>query len=153
MVIVKPPRHGGEVTCHQDAAFLLTDPPSVVGFWVALEDATVDNGCLWVEPGGHRGPLRHRFERHDDETRFVALDDTPYPEPGRSPLVPVEADMGTLVLLHGLLPHWSDVNRSDHSRLAYTVHAVDAAAHWSERNWLRRGPELPFRGWSAAPIR
>ena len=38
--------------------FLYTDPMTVTGFWFALEDATLDNGCLWVAPGGHRGPLR-----------------------------------------------------------------------------------------------
>ena len=46
MHIFKQPRIGGEVTCHQDATFLPTDPQSVMGLWVALEDATLDNGCL-----------------------------------------------------------------------------------------------------------
>src|SRR5690606_37784437 len=40
MYIFKPPHIGGEVTCHQDSTFLYTDPMTVVGFWVALQDAT-----------------------------------------------------------------------------------------------------------------
>ena len=47
MYIFKPPHIGGEVVWHTDHPFLWTDPPSVVGFWVALEDATIENGCLW----------------------------------------------------------------------------------------------------------
>lgn len=151
MYIFKPPHIGGEVTCHQDSTFLYTDPMTVVGFWVALQDATLDNGCLWAEPGGHRGPLRKRFVRDADEgTRFEELDPTPFPEPGGPELVPLEAPKGTLVLLHGLLPHWSDVNRSDRSRHAYTVHVVDGVADYPAENWLQRGSELPFRGFDAA---
>ena len=57
---------GGEVGCHQDATFLFTSRPACVGLWFALEDATIENGCLWAPPGGHRGPLRSRFVRHGD---------------------------------------------------------------------------------------
>ena len=149
MYIFKPPRIGGEVTCHQDATFLYTDPVSVVGFWFALEDATIENGCLWAQPGGHRGPLRQRFEREGgdaDGTRFVELDPTPLPPGGSSELVPLETPAGTLVVLHGLLPHWSGPNLSATSRHAYSVHCIEAAAGYPEQNWLRRGPDLPLRG-------
>ena len=151
MYIFKPPHIGGEVTCHQDSTFLYTDPMTVVGFWVALQDATLENGCLWAEPGGHRGPLRSRFVLDPaGGTRFDQLDDTPFPAPGGPELVPLEAAKGTLVLLHGLLPHWSDVNRSERSRHAYTVHVIDGAADYPAENWLRRGPHLPLRGFDAA---
>ena len=88
MYLFKQPRIGGEVRCHQDATFLYTDPVSVTGFWFAIQDATIDNGCLWVQPGGHRGPLRRVYQRvdagsgvDDATTRFVELDDTPLPAP------------------------------------------------------------------------
>ena len=58
MLIFKQPRIGGEVVWHQDASFLITEPNSVVGLWWALEDATRDNGCLWV--AARRGPDRSR---------------------------------------------------------------------------------------------
>lgn len=151
MYIFKQPRIGGEVTCHQDSTFLFTDPLSVVGFWVAIEDATLENGCLWAQPGGHRGPLRKRFVRDaGGGTRFEVLDATPFPEPGGPELVPLEAAAGTLVLLHGLLPHWSDVNRSARSRHAYTVHVIDPDARYPADNWLQRPPTLPLRGFDAA---
>ncbi|HEV7722088.1 MAG TPA: phytanoyl-CoA dioxygenase family protein [Iamia sp.] len=151
MHIFKQPHIGGEVTCHQDATFLSTDPQSVMGLWVALEDATLDNGCLWAEPGGHRGPLRQVFARAGEGdaegTRFTELDPTPLPPPGPDgPLVPLEVAAGTMVVLHGLLPHWSGPNRSDRSRQAYSLHVIDGAAAYPDDNWLQRPPELPLRG-------
>jgi phytanoyl-CoA hydroxylase len=147
MYIFKQPRIGGEVGCHQDATFLFTDPITVTGFWFALQDATLDNGCLWAAPGGHRGPLRRLFERSPsgEGTVFVDLDDTPVPTPPDD-LVPLEVPAGTLVVLHGLLPLWSDANRSDRSRHAYSLHVIDAKAAYPATNWLQRGPDMPLRG-------
>jgi phytanoyl-CoA hydroxylase len=143
MVIWKPPGIGGEVGWHQDAAFLITDPVSVVAFWFALEDADRDNGCLWVEPGGHRGPLRQRFVRAGDAVRLDTVDTAPWPSLEQA--VPVEVEAGSLVVFHGALPHYSGPNRSARSRMAYTLHVTDGAAHWSADNWLQR-PNLPLRG-------
>jgi phytanoyl-CoA hydroxylase len=148
MYIFKQPRIGGEVGCHQDASFLMTEPASVLGLWFALEDATIENGCLYAAPGGHKGPLRSRFIRHDaggshDRTEMVTLDPTPLPSEG---LVPLEAPKGTLVVLHGLLPHGSAPNRSARSRHAYTLHVIDGQYPYSPKNWLRRGPAMPLRG-------
>lgn len=147
MYIFKPPGIGGEVTWHQDATFLDTEPASVVGFWFALEAATRDNGCLWVQPGGHRGPLRERFVREGDEVRMDTLDSAPWPRAGDGGTVPVEVTAGTLVVFDGLLPHWSAPNRSPRSRHAYTLHATDGRAAYSPRNWLQR-PTLPLRGFA-----
>ena len=146
MYICKQPRIGGEVGCHQDATFLYTDPITVTGFWFAVEDATLENGCLWAEPGGHRSPLRKRFVRNadDDGATFDVLDTSPMPEPPQG-LVPLEVSAGTLVVLHGLLPHWSDVNRSDKSRHAYTVHCISESADYPTWNWLQRDELLPLR--------
>jgi phytanoyl-CoA hydroxylase len=146
MHIFKPPRIGGEVRWHQDATYLRTTPMTVTGFWFALEDATRDNGCLWVEPGGHRGPLRERFVRDGDAVRTETVDATPWPAPEHT--VPLEVEAGTLVVFHGLLPHASAPNRSAVSRQAYTLHTVDAASAWAADNWLRRRPELPLRGFA-----
>lgn len=143
MVIWKPPGIGGEVGWHQDAAFLITEPVSVVAFWFALEDADRDNGCLWVEPGGHRGPLRQRFVREGDVVRLDTVDVTPWPAIAQAQ--PVEVEAGALVVFHGALPHYSGPNRSARSRMAYTLHVTDGAAHWSADNWLQR-PDLPLRG-------
>lgn len=147
MYIFKNPFIGGDVGCHQDATFLYTDPISVVGLWFALEDATIDNGCLWALPGGHRTPLRKRFVRaQGGGTDFVPLDDTPLPDVQTSaPWVPLEAKKGTMVLLHGLLPHFSCANRSARSRHAYSLHLVDDACVYPAENWLRREPRNQAR--------
>lgn len=135
MAILKPPGIGGEVGWHQDATFLQTEPPSVVGLWVALDDARRDNGCLWVIPGGHRGPLRSRFERAGTEgTRFVTLSEEPF---ATDRAVALEVPRGTLVALHGLLPHRSDTNRSSLWRHAYSVHVIDGRCRYPATNWLR----------------
>lgn len=144
MYIFKQPGIGGEVTCHQDSAFLYTEPARLVGMWFALEDATVDNGCLWAIPGGHRAGLKSRFLRDGrGGTRTEVYDDSPFPA---GELVPLEASKGALILIDGLLPHLSYANRSPRSRHAYTLHVIDAQSHYPPDNWLRRGPELPLRG-------
>ena len=144
MYIFKQPRIGGEVTCHQDATFLFTEPLCMVGLWFALEEATVDNGCLWVIPGGHELGLKSRFLRAEGGgTRFEVFDNTAWPE---EKLQPLEVKKGTLVVLHGLLPHLSRENRSPRSRHAYTLHVIDATADYPESNWLQRSVEMPLRG-------
>lgn len=145
MFIFKQPGIGGEVGWHQDATFLFTEPMSVTGFWFALEDATVDNGCMWVEPGGHHGPLRQRFVREGDAVRMVTLDETPWPDAASAR--PLEVEAGALVCFHGLLPHYSAPNRSTASRHAYTLHANDGRSAWAADNWLQR-PQLPPRGFA-----
>lgn len=147
MFIFKQPGIGGEVRWHQDATFLHSEPITVTGFWIALEEANIDNGCLWVAPGGHRGPLRQRFVRDGDAVRLVMLDDTPWPAPADA--LALEVPAGTLVCFHGLLPHYSAPNRSPLSRHAYTLHAIDARSRWSSDNWLRRCTAP--RGFEIAP--
>lgn len=150
MYIFKQPRIGGEVGWHQDSTFLYTEPPSVVGLWFALEDATLENGCLWALPGGHRGPLRERWRRRapaDGEAAMTMerLDAASWPDEG----VPLEVSKGTLVVLHGKLPHGSRPNRSSVSRHAYTLHLIDGACRYPADNWLQRGPGMPLRGFAA----
>lgn len=143
MVIWKPPAIGGAVVPHQDATFLVTDPPSVVGFWLALEDADETNGCLKAVPGGHLGSLRQTFLERDGRLTIDILDETPF---GSDAFVPLPARKGTIVALHGLLPHGSAANTSERSRMAYTLHVVDGTARWHPGNWIRRRADDPFRG-------
>lgn len=143
MVICKQPEIGGEVDLHQDATFLHSEPVSVIGFWVALEAADRENGCLFALPGGHRAGLKRRFHYQHGDLVMDVLDDSLWDMGGE---VALEAPEGTLVALHGLVPHRSGPNLSARSRMAYALHAVDRAARWSPDNWLKRGPDAPFRG-------
>ncbi|MEQ8967885.1 MAG: phytanoyl-CoA dioxygenase family protein [Azospirillaceae bacterium] len=144
MFIYKSPDIGGEVICHQDATYLHTEPESVIGFWFALQDANRDNACLWALPGGHRAGLKKRFRRDGEGgVVFDVFDDTPFPE---EHFVPLEVPRGTLIVLHGLLPHFSGPNRSTRPRHAYTLHVIDGACRYPEDNWLQRDASMPARG-------
>jgi len=144
MYIFKPPNIGGEVVCHQDSTYIYTEPESCVGFWFALEDATLENGCMQFIPGGHQLPLKKRnFRGVDGKLVTETLDDTPWPEELK---LPCEAAAGTLVIFDGRAPHLSAANRSAKSRHAYTLHVIDRKAHYPDSNWLQRGDDLPLRG-------
>ena len=145
MYIFKQPKIGGEVVCHQDSTFLITEPESTVGFWFALEDANKDNGCLQVASGGHKGPLRKLFKRENNQMKMEELSNEPFPETDTF----VEVKKGTLVLLNGRLPHYSCENKSPNSRHAYTIHAIDGKSKYLDYNWLQR-PDLKLNGFKNA---
>ncbi|XP_045923406.1 phytanoyl-CoA dioxygenase domain-containing protein 1 isoform X2 [Micropterus dolomieu] len=128
MYIFKQPGIGGEVTPHQDATFLYTEPLGrVMGLWIALEDATINNGCLWFIPGSHNN-FTGREQTYDDE-KFVAA--------------PVKK--GGVVLIHGEVVHRSAENTSEDSRHVYTFHMMESKdTCWSPDNWLQPTEELPF---------
>jgi phytanoyl-CoA hydroxylase len=142
MYIFKQPNIGGEVTCHQDNTFLYTEPNEIIGLWFALEDATLENGCLWAIPGGHKRGLKSRWVRSaSDGMEFQTFDSKPWPE---DELVPLEVKKGSLIVLHGLLPHRSLENRSSKSRHAYTLHIIGGNVNYPANNWLQR--TIPMRG-------
>lgn len=133
MFIFKQSHFGDAVPAHQDATFLFTEPDSVIGLWFALEDADENNGCLWVMPGGHKGHLKHRFIRTKNGLSFTDHQKTDWPRDYFKP-IPVKA--GDAIVLHGLLPHLSEQNRSSKTRFAYTLHFIDQACHFPKTNWL-----------------
>ncbi|MCB2096094.1 MAG: phytanoyl-CoA dioxygenase family protein [Parvularculaceae bacterium] len=144
MVIMKPPGIGGEVTCHQDSTFLYTDPESCIGFWLAVDEATLENGCMEFIPGEHRGPLRRVFRRKPGGgTEMADLSADPYPEARR---IAAPAGTGDLVIFSGRTPHMSRANRSARPRMAYTLHMISAAAHYPKWNWLQRPTAMPLKG-------
>lgn len=136
MYIFKHAQIGGVVDVHQDSSFLYTEPASCVGFWFALEDATVENGCMWAKPGGHKTPLRSWFRRKESGgTEFQIFDSNPYDLEGA---IQLEVKKGACIVLDGKLPHYSLPNTSIRSRQAYTVHTVSGSARYPEQNWLQR---------------
>ena len=145
MYIFKQPKIGGEVVCHQDSTFLITEPESTVGFWFALEDANKENGCLQVASGGHKGPLRKLFKRENNKMKMEELSNEPFPQTDTF----VEVKKGSLVLLHGRLPHYSCENKSLNSRHAYTLHVIDGKTKYLDYNWLQR-PKLKLSGFKNA---
>jgi len=143
MYIFKHAKIGGVVDTHQDASFLYTEPVSCTGFWFALEDATITNGCLWAKPGGHLTTLRERFRRNNNGGTYMeTLDATPVTT---GDMQPMEVAKGTCIVLHGLLPHYSLPNTSGRSRQAYALHAIDSNAAYPADNWLQR-TMFPLKG-------
>ena len=145
MVICKQPEIGGKVSPHQDSTFLYTNPPSAVGFWIALEDATLENGCLSFVKGSHRRtPVKSRFVRKDGGTGFTSVEGAHFPEhfdvhgeSGDEEYTPGEVKAGSLVLIHGNLLHKSEKNLSPKGRIIYTFHLIDGCYKYDENNWLQ----------------
>ena len=77
--------------------------------------------------------------------KFEIFDEEPWPE---DQLVPLEVAKGSLILLHGLLPHRSFENRSARSRHAYTLHLIHAGAKYPKDNWLQRDGSMALRGFN-----
>lgn len=145
MYIFKQPDIGGEVRWHQDASYLSVEDGAGLGIWVALEDATQDNGCLWMMPGQQHSALREIYEV--DWSAGVGtlrtLDDAPWQPLGVEP-IPVEVKAGSLVLFSDHIPHYSAANTSSASRHAMIVHVIERDARWSAKNWLQRRELQPF---------
>lgn len=114
MALLKGPG-GREKPWHQDAAYFnLPLDTAIVGVWIALDPATVDNGCLHILPGTHReGPVEH-FKVRDWQ-----ICDTQVQTP-RDVAVPLEA--GGCLLWHGMLHHGSPANDTTTTRRALQFH-------------------------------
>ncbi|XP_016845528.1 phytanoyl-CoA dioxygenase [Nasonia vitripennis] len=139
MYIYKNPGIGSEVIVHQDASYLYTDPVKLVGFWVALDDATHENGCLWVAPGSHKSGVHRRYMRNKDPlAQDLLIYDKSNAYYQADTFRPVEVRKGSLVLLHGQVVHYSNANRSETSRHAYTFHVIETQhVNYSKHNWLQ----------------
>jgi phytanoyl-CoA hydroxylase len=124
MLFVKPPGLPGQAW-HQDERFIPTRDRSLLGAWIAIDDATVENGCLWVIPGSHRTgflwPSRPHGnpEEHDPTDESFGFDDTD--------AVSVEVKAGSVVFFNGYLLHKSLKNRSQGFRRSLVNHYCTAA--------------------------
>jgi ectoine hydroxylase-related dioxygenase (phytanoyl-CoA dioxygenase family) len=156
MIICKQPEIGGRVPPHQDSVFLYTSPPSAVGFWYALEDCTVENGCLSFAAGSHkRAPVKSRFVRNESNTGTTFVENTgaEWPRDFEHELALTtdeeyelgEVKAGTLVLIHGNLLHKSEKNTSPKGRMIYTFHMIEGGEEYDGRNWL----QPPVEGFTA----
>ena len=148
MYIFKNARVGGEVGSHKDSSFLITDPLSVCGIWVSLDEASKENGCMWGVPGSHlEGPNQTMKVKENSEGRLESYMDPADPKPYCSDgAVPLEVAPGSIVLLHGQFLHYSKPNTSDKQRHAYTLHVVEGDYEYSKFNWIKRSHEKECEG-------
>ena len=144
MFIIKGPKVGGEIKPHQDCSYIITEPASCIGIWVAMEEASSENACMYAVPGSHKSGTQVFWERNGS----TMTHSNPF-QYSTANAVCLEAKPGTAILLHGDLVHWSEHNRSDKSRHAYTLHIVKGDYEWSPKNWLQRPSFFPFRTWDS----
>lgn len=147
----KTHRRENLVPPHTDAAFLYTKPQSALGFWFALEDCNLNNGCLSYNPGSHKKfPITKRFvkvEKGAKGCNFISTDDydknADVPQDDPDDYRSVECKAGSLVLINNSVLHKSDNNRSDKSRFVYAFHLIDGVEGYDNLNWLQvpPGPE------------
>jgi phytanoyl-CoA hydroxylase len=91
---------------HQDEVYIPTRDRSLTGAWIALDDATVENGCLWAIPGSHKRGILWQMEEHDDRRFDCAGESRGYPYTNDD-AVPIEVKAGSVVVFNGYLLHRS----------------------------------------------
>jgi len=140
-LFMKPPRVGSRQRYHQDMPLgFHIDPPDMVTCWAALDDSTIENGCLWMLPGTHKFGITEESEWAKYEQ--MSLD-------GRLPEEkPIEMKTGSCSFHHGLILHSSRPNLTDKRRRGYATHYVSAKCRYTgppEKNdaMLVRGQATP----------
>lgn len=109
--VYKHPETAREFPWHQDNGYTFVLPQHYLTCWVPLVDATVDNGCPWVVPGGHLdGTLEHWWT----DTGWRCLHEA-------DNAVPVEAKVGDVICFSSLMPHRTGPNLSTQMRKAYIL--------------------------------
>ncbi len=91
---------------HQDEVYIPTRDRSLTGGWIALDDATVENGCLWVIPGSHKNGVMYFQEWHGDR-RFDCSEEAQRFPYSNDDAIPVEVKAGSIVFFNGYLLHRS----------------------------------------------
>lgn len=121
--IYKPPHTGGEIGWHQDNYYFDVAQNRTVSVWLALDDATVENGCMWYLPGRHRERLEHEqlWDTADKKGFYFAIRDI-----DDSGAVPIEVKKGNFAIHHCLMPHRSLKNETAQPRRGIAMHFMDA---------------------------
>ena len=137
MLFIKPPGYQGQ-SWHQDENYIPTRDRSLIGAWIAIDDANVDNGCMWVisQRAGYLYPTR----KHGNPDEFDTHDDMATGFDG-SPQIPVEVKAGSVVFFNGYLLHQSLLNRTQASyRRVLVNHYLSSE---SLLPWVKTAEGLP----------
>lgn len=118
--LYKPAHTGGEIAWHQDDYYFRVDKPNaVVSCWMAFDDVTRENGCMWVIPRAH-----HQLWDHEGiEAAGYAMSN-----PDEGAAIPIEIKAGQMMFHHGATPHRTLPNTTDSPRRALAIHYMDATA-------------------------
>ncbi len=139
MFFAKPPGKPGQAW-HQDEVFIPTRDRSLCGVWIAVDDATVDNGCLWVLPGSHRKGMLYPYRDHDRPDQFdVSPESYGFDDLNE---IPVELPAGSVLFFNGYLLHRSKPNVSQQYRRSLVNHYMSSQ---SPLTWCLEGREITGR--------
>ncbi len=139
MLLMKPPHFGGIKIWHQDNAYFRLTPNHVFGFWVACDDATVENGCMQIVPGSHKGGIAEHGGVNDD---YGLL----HPPPFEAAL-PIPLKAGDALVFHGEIFHYTPPNRTARRRRAVQYHyASNKCRRSKEGNTFKIEAELLVAG-------
>jgi len=139
MLFIKPPGYPGQ-SWHQDENYIPTRDRSLIGAWIAIDDAYVENGCMWVIPGSQQPGYLYPTRRHGNPDEFDTHDEmaTGFDE---SPQIPVEVKAGSVVFFNGYLLHQSLRNRTQDSyRRVLVNHFLSSE---SLLPWVKTSDEQP----------
>ncbi|OXM15736.1 phytanoyl-CoA dioxygenase family protein [Paenibacillus herberti] len=119
----KPPVTGGPTPWHQDhPLWPVIQPADLVSAWVALDDAVIENGCMWMVPGSHKWGDHQKYMASTPDFMPYHRNPELLPEGAEVKAVPFEIKKGQVGYHHSLTWHGSPNNRSDLKRRAIAVH-------------------------------
>ncbi|MBT6096509.1 MAG: phytanoyl-CoA dioxygenase family protein [Rhodospirillaceae bacterium] len=129
-VFGKPAHHGKITPWHQDGDYYPIEPLETTTVWIALDDATPENGCMRYMPGSHkqRRIFPHHWDERPDYTLTQVLDDDYYDE---DKAVSVELKAGQIALHDVYMAHVSGANKSDHRRCGLVLRVMPATSHYN----------------------
>ena len=127
-LFMKPPG-GIAKPYHQDSAYFSIEPMALVTCWLALDDVTRENGCMWVIPGSHRrGVLDHSQKWSVSGRQDMQIPDEEIDLLRETPLV---MSAGSCSFHHSLLLHRSGPNQTNTPRRGQAIHYMSARSRWS----------------------
>ena len=133
-IFFKPPEGGGPKPAHQDNFYFgPTDPEGIVTAWIALDDATLENGCLYFGDGTNQGPVYGHFAPEGEPFNLQL----PEAILARQPMVPAPVRKGGVSFHHGNTFHQSGPNLSPRWRRACALHYVKNGVEFAT-------PALPY---------
>lgn len=140
-VFAKPARVGTAVPAHQDMPYWPFEPYELVSAWIALDDSTIENGCVRYVSGSHKlGMLPHAPSGVVgnslglvEDVRVTALAEHP-----------VEVRRGSCILHHALTVHRSEPNQSDHPRRGLIYVYMSENVRLTEPDRLKGPAEFPL---------
>lgn len=139
--VYKRPKSDKDFPWHQDNGYVPTDPVHYVTCWLALNDATIESGCIWIQPGTHKKGLVPHVKT---DIGWVCYD-------GDNPGIPIELKKGSMAVFHSLLFHRSSPNLTDsQTRKGYVIqYSVEDSKNPETGQIFRNGPLIARDGKSA----